>query len=136
MINKIKAFIKTCPVLSDIDVNINYLEENGTGGAIESVSAEPTIKNYTDGGTLRQFLFAVALRQNYGQDAAVNSEAIAKLEQIADWLYEQDRIGILPALGGNRSSVSLEVVKTGWVEEKEIDTAKYQLQCRLVYYQD
>lgn len=136
MMNNIKAFIETCPLLSGIDININYLGENDTSGAIENVSSEPIIKNYTDGATLRQFLFAVTLRQNYGQDLAANSAATAKLEQISDWLYEQDRIGILPALGGNKSPVSLEVVKTGWIEEKESDTAKYQLTCRLVYYQD
>lgn len=136
MINSIKAFIKTCPTLLDVDVNINYLGENGASGAIENLPAEPIIKNYTDGGALRQFLFAVALRQDYGQDVAANSAAIAKLEQISDWIEEQDRIGILPALDGNRNSVSLEVVKTGWVDEKMSDTAKYQLQCRLVYYQD
>ena len=136
MMNNIKAFIGTCPVLSDVDVNINYLGENDASGAIENVSAEPIIKNYIDGATLRQFLFAIALRQDYGQDVAANSAAIAKLEQISDWIGEQDRMGILPALDGNRSSVSLEVVKTGWVEEKESNTAKYQLQCRLVYYQD
>lgn len=136
MIDNIKAFINTCPILSDIHVNINYLGENDASGTIENVSAEPIIKNYTDGATLRQFLFTVALRQKYGQDVAANSAAAVKLEQLSDWICEQDRIGILPVLDNNRNSVSLEVVKTGWVEEKESDTAKYQLQCRLVYYQD
>ena len=136
MTNSIKAFIKTCPTLADIDVNINYLSENEKSGALENVSCEPTIKNYTDGGTLRQFLFTVALREKYGQDVAENTAATVKLEQLSDWIYEQDRLGILPALSGNKNSVSLEVIKTGWVDEKQSDTAKYQLQCRLVYYQD
>lgn len=136
MIETIKAFIKTCPTLADIDVNINYLDENTGSSAIENVSSDPIIKNYTDGGALRQFLFTVALRERYGQDTAVNTAAIVKLEQLSDWIYEQDRLGILPDLDGNKNSVSLEVVKTGWVDEKTSNTAKYQLQCRLVYYQD
>lgn len=136
MINSIKAFIKTCPTLADVDVNINYLDENTGSSAIENVSSDPIIKNYTDGGALRQFLFTVALRQEYGQDTAANTAATVKLEQLSDWIYEQDRLGILPDLDGNKNSVSLEVVKTGWVDEKMSDTAKYQLQCRLVYYQD
>ncbi len=136
MINSIKAFIKTCPILADVDVNINYLGENEKSGAIENVSSDPIIKNYTDGGALRQFLFTVALREKIGQDVAENTAATVKLEQLSDWIYEQDRLGILPALSGYKNSVSLEVVKTGWVDEKQSDTAKYQLQCRLVYYQD
>ena len=136
MINTIKAFINTCPTLSEIDVNINYLGEQSASATVENVSTEPIIKNYIDGATLRQFLFTIAMRENYGQDAEANSAAATKLDQISDWICEQDKIGILPVLEGNKSSVSLEVVKTGWVEEKESDTAKYQLQCRLVYYQD
>lgn len=136
MINSIKAFIKTCPTLADVDVNINYLGENEKNGAIENVPTEPIIKNYTDGGALRQFLFTVSLREKYGQNAAENAAATDKLEELSDWIFEQDRLGILPNLDGNKNSVSLEVIKTGWVEEKQSDTAKYQLQCRLVYYQD
>ena len=136
MINSIKAFINTCPLMTKIDVNINYLGENDSCAAIENVSTEPIVKNYTDGGTLRQFLFTIALREKYGQDAAKNTAATNKLEELSDWIYEQDRLGILPDLDGNRNSVSLEVIKTGWVDEKQSDTAKYQLQCRLVYYHD
>ena len=136
MINSIKAFIKTCPTLADVDVNVNYLSENAGSSAIENVSSDPIIKNYTDGGALRQFLFTVALREKFGQDVAENTAATEKLEELSDWIFEQDRLGILPNLDGNKNSVSLEVIKTGWVEEKQSDTAKYQLQCRLVYYQD
>lgn len=136
MIDAMKAFMNTCPMLADIDVNINYLGENEKSGAMENVSCEPIIKNYTDGGALRQFLFTVALREKYGQNVAENTAAIAKLEQLSDWIYEQDRLGILPNLDGNKNAVSLEVIQTGWVDEKQSDTAKYQLQCRLVYYQD
>ncbi len=136
MLNATKAFIKTCPTLSDVDVNINYLGENAGSSAIENVSSDPIIKNYTDGGALRQFLFTVALREKCGQDTAENTAAMVKLEQLSDWIYEQDRLGILPNLDGNKNSVSIEVTKTGWVDEKQSDSAKYQLQCRLVYYQD
>lgn len=136
MIETIKAFMNTCPALAEIDVNINYLGENEKNAAIENTSCEPIIKNYTDGATLRQFLFTISLREKYGQNVAENTAATKKLEQLSDWIYEQDRLGILPNLDGNKKSVSLEVVKTGWVDEKMSDTAKYQLQCRLVYYQD
>lgn len=136
MINTIKAFINSCPLLADSDININYLSENEASHAIENVSAEPIIKNYTDGGALRQFLFTVALREKCGQDVAENTAAATKLDQLSDWIYEQDRLGILPDLDGSKKSISLEVVKTGWVDEKQSDTAKYQLTCRLVYYQD
>ncbi len=136
MIHTMKAFMTACPTLTDIDINVNYLGENEANGAVENVSCEPVIKNYTDGGALRQFLFTVALREKYGQDAAENTTAIQKLEHLSDWIYEQNRLGILPVLDGNKNAVSLEVIKTGWVEEKMSNTAKYQLQLRLVYYQD
>ena len=136
MMNSIKTFMENCPLLTGIDVNINYLGEDSVSSAVESLSAEPVIKTYTDGGTMRQYLFAIALRQDYGQDAVTNNNAITLLEQIAGWVEHQNSIGILPTLANNQSPISLEVFKTGWLEDKTADTAKYQLQCRLVYYQE
>jgi hypothetical protein len=73
------------------------------------VSTEPVLKTYTDGGTMRQFLFAVALRQTFGQDAAANNAAISQLEQISDWIEAQSNAGIPPSLVGNKSPISLEM---------------------------
>lgn len=136
MMNSIQTYMAACPFLSEVDMNINYLGEDAVSGAVENVSAKPVVKNYTDGGSMRQYLFAISLRQPYGQNLEANSEAISLLEQISDWIEEQDRIGVLPALDEGKNSVSLEVFQTGLLEEKATSTAKFQLQCRLVYYQD
>lgn len=136
MIDSVRDFMKSCPLLSEIDVNINYLNESAVSGAVENVSAQPVIKMYTDGGTMRQMLFTVSLRQAFGQEDAANGAAVSKLEQVSDWIETQSNAGILPSLEGKRSPVSLEIEKSGWLEDKTTDTAKYQLQCRLVYYQE
>ena len=136
MLDNIKNFLAICPLLSEIDVNINYLGEDVDNAAVESVSAEPVVKTYTDGGTIRQYFFAVALRQSFGQDAAANNAAISLLEQIGNWIELQNKVGILPTLSSGQSPISLEIFKTGWLDDNITNTAKYQLQCRLVYYQD
>lgn len=136
MIGRIKNFLSGCPLFSDVDININFLGEEVVSGSVDNMSGEPVIKTYTDGGTLRQFLFAVSLRQRLGQDAQINSGAAGRLEQIGDWIENQSNHGNLPMLDSGRSPVSLEIMKTGWLEDKNADSAKYQLQCRLVYYQE
>ena len=136
MMDSIKNFMETCPLLSEIDININYLGESIVSCSVDNVSTEPVIQTYVDGGTLRQYLFAVTLRQNFGQAVSQNSNAIQMLEGIANWIEQQNSVGILPVLGGNCTPVSLEIYKTGWLDDKAENTARYQLQCRLVYYHE
>lgn len=136
MIDSIKNYMENCPHLSGIEININYLGENAVSGCIGNVSSAPVIKTYTDGGSMRQYIFSVVLRQDYGDDVTENTASIKLLEQTGSWIEQQSNAGILPAIDDNRSSISLEIFKTGWLEDKTTSTASYQLQCRLVYYQE
>jgi len=136
MQDSIKNFMGNCPLLSEIDVNINYLGENMGSAAVENTATQPVVKTYTDGATMRQYLFTLALRQNFGQDQALNNAAIGLLEQIGRWVEQQNTLGILPALPNGQQPISLEIVQTAWLEDKSVSNAKYQLQCRLVYYQE
>ena len=136
MQDSIKNFMENCPLLSEIDININYLGENVGSAAVENTAIDPVVKTYTDGATMRQYLFTLALRQDLGQDVAINHAAISRLEQIGRWIEQQNTLGILPALPNGQQPISLEIVQTGWPEDKSVSNAKYQLQCRLVYYQE
>lgn len=126
----------SCPFLEDLDMNINYLAESAVSASVDSVSENSLIKTYIDGATVRQLYFDISLRQGYGDDIETNSNAIGIMQQVADWIDGQNRVGILPKLSGNRSSISIEAVASGYPEEKSTDTAGYRLRCRLVYYQE
>ena len=136
MINSIKDFMATCPFLTETDININYLGEDAVSSSVNSVSADPVIKTYTDGGSLRQFIFEISIRQSYGENEEANIAAAELLENISDWIEQKNNVGILPSLSNNKHPISLEIFRTGRVKHKTADTAKYQLKCKLIYYQE
>ena len=141
MIRSIKDFLMSCPALADLDINVNCLSEAVVSASVDSVSVDSVsedslIKTYTDGATVRQMYFDISLRQDYGDDVGTNSNAIGTMQQIADWIDGQNRVGILPKLSGNRSALSIEATASGYPDEKSTDTASYRLRCRLVYYQE
>ena len=136
MISNIQEFMAGCPHFSGFDISVNHLGEDAGSRSVDGLDVQPVIKNYTDGSSLRQFLFAVTLRQHFEQDVDANEVAIGLLEQISDWIENHNNIGILPVLGGNQSPVNLEVINTRRLDSDTTDTVKYQLQCRLVYNQE
>ena len=70
---KVKEFIETCPFLKDFEdatfplVNMNLLEENPTMYSIEETPADPIVKRFTNGDTVRQYVFSLCSRELYGQ---------------------------------------------------------------------
>lgn len=118
MIDYIRDFMSNCPCFGDVDATVNCLYEDSVGGIS------------------RQCVFIVDLRQEFGQDAAVNTAAISRLEQIVDWIKQQSNVGILPVLENGCNPISLEIIKTGWQKDIFSCTAKYRIKCRLLYYHD
>ncbi|MCD8050022.1 MAG: hypothetical protein LUG52_10635 [Clostridia bacterium] len=61
-------------------------------GAV-SVEAEPgnvTVKRYVDGGELRQFIFVVAFREDYGVSTEENMKAGQYFEKLQKWIDEKN----------------------------------------------
>ena len=74
-----------------------------------------------------------ASRSYYGADVALCAENQALFESLAEWVRAQSLAGVLPALSEGRQSVSLDVLSTGYAFSEDADTARYQMQLRLVY---
>lgn len=58
--------MRTCPLLDeDGKVRVNFLGETPIEYVIEEVPAEPIVKRYVDGSSIRQVLFIFASRDEY-----------------------------------------------------------------------
>lgn len=133
IIESLRAYFMTYPDLPEGAVGIDFLGAEPTQFTLEPVPCEPVYRQYTDGGCLRQFLFVFASRSYYGADVALCAENQALFESLAEWVRTQDLAGVLPDLGEGRQSVSLDVLSTGYAFSEDADTARYQMQLRLVY---
>ena len=135
---KIKEFIETCPFLKDFEeatfpvVNMNLLEENPTMYSIEETPADPIVKRFTNGDTVRQYVFSLCSRELYGQ---VENEKTAEFyEKFADWLEECTENGQLPLLTGRLQSKSIRATTNGYLYDNQSKHCQYRIQCQFVYY--
>lgn len=138
IIESLRTYLIASPLLADLKkrLGIDYLGEGEGSYTIDSVPGDPVIRRYADGGSLRQFLFIFASKEFYGADPLQNIESIGFYEDLERWFREQTKEKSLPALSGRRSAQSLETMTSGYIFDTQDDRARYQIQARLVYYED
>ena len=80
MIAAIREFLKTCPLISKKGIiNVNYLEGAKVKYTLDNVPCIPEVKRYSDGGSLRQFIFIFASREDY--DANIVNKTTAEISR-------------------------------------------------------
>lgn len=138
IIKAVRDFIKECPYLDAFHkgIGVDYLAEDDTAYMIESVPADPVIKSYTDGSSVRQFVFVFASREAYGSDVLQNIENSGFFEDFAEWLEKQTLEGNLLDLGPKRTARSIRASTLPYVFDNEVHKAQYQIQCQLKYFQE
>ena len=137
IIESIKQYIATCPYLEE-NSTIHY---NGTDLAIgdyslDSIAEEIIEKQYLSGDSIRVYPFKFTFSGSMADDAErLNNNVF--MENFVAWLESQSKNGILPNLGSNKDSFAINAVKWGYFNylESPITSGKYQIECKLFYYQ-
>lgn len=136
--SKVKEFIETCSFLEEFEkatfpvVNLNLLEENPTMYSIEETPADPIVKRFANGDSVRQYVFSLCSRELYGP--AENEETAEFYEKFSDWLEDCSRDGDLPALSGNVESKAIRATTNGYLYDNQGTSCQYRIQCQFVYY--
>ncbi len=124
MFETMVAFLRTCPVLQNIQAN--FLGDTAGDMSLQAVSAKPIVYRYTDGSSLRQFLFVISSKEEAFPVVAADEF----YENVTAWLESH-----LPELTDGKVAQKIEVTKTAAVAERDYTGLRYELTCRLVYYQ-
>ncbi len=132
MLDAIKKFIKKCPLLKGGKVNVNYLSEKPMHYSVEAVPCRPVIKEYVDGGSMRQYIFVFASRELYDGEEIENIKSAEFYDDFSAWLEECSANKNLPEIKGVKS-LRLEVLSSGYVYDTDERFARFQMQCRLIY---
>ncbi len=133
IIKSIREYMKTCPELSDSEINVNFLNRYSGSVSIEPVFEEPVIRRYSDGGELRAYAFCVAYRAGFSDAPSDNLEIQELFEGICAWVDENNKNRVFPTLD-NGTCEKIEVTSNGGIYDTAVTTARYQLLMRLVYY--
>jgi hypothetical protein len=125
----------TFPELKDGALLVDCLGSEPIGYTVETVPCNPIYRQYTDGTCMKQFLFLFASREYYGEDVNKNIENLGFYEHFSDWIFENNYNDIVPDLDG-RIAISVEVLTGGYAFDTDANTARYQIQLRLLYEEE
>lgn len=133
----IRKFISTCPYLNEFaqGIGVDFLNEEATSYSIEEVPANPIIKRYIDGSSIRQLIFIFSSREAYGADAFINLDNIGFYEKFYSWIEAQNLNKNLPQIDGGEA-LKIEALTNGYAFDTDIDKARYQIQCKLTYFKE
>lgn len=136
IIQSLYNYFKSCPLLTDKKINIDYLPEKPVEYTIDTITGDPVITRYTRGAALKQYLFAFGSREAYGPDVLQNLANSGFYEDFAAWLESQNTARHFPSMAAGHTPRKIEAQSTGYLFGADPDTARYQIQCRLIYYQE
>ena len=135
IIEAVRKYLQTCPLLKGGTLNVDFLPPEAATYSVDVVPVKPVLKSYMDGSSQRQFLFVLATRTYYGGMVRQQLDNLCLFEAFEQWIDRQNKTRSFPDLGDGRTVRRLEVTTSGYVFAPDTDTARYQIQCRLSYFQ-
>lgn len=134
VIQSVQKWLKTYSGLSG-RLDVDFLGEDAEAYSVDTIPCEEIIKRYKDGGTLKQFQFAVSSRRFYEQNIKQNTSNLQFFEDLTAWVEKKARARELPAMDKGRTAQRIVVTSTAYpFVVSEDGKARYQIQMRLEYY--
>ena len=137
ILSSIQTYIKTYgSLVSNAPVLIDFLGANPVGYSIVSLPGTTVIERYLDGGSVREFPFALQAMFSTADDAE-RLDNLGFFEAFADWLDSQTVAGVLPtSLGTGRTAEKIEALGQAFLYEQGVSgRGIYSVQAKLTYSQ-
>lgn len=131
----IREFFLTCPFLKEGILNVDYLGITPREYSVDGTPSKSIIKQYVDGSAIRQFTFSFCSLENYGTDVDTNLANNCFYEKFSAWLLGKSCRRELPQLGEGKIPINILAEGDGYIADAREDVARYQIQCRLIYFQ-
>ncbi|MBE7022720.1 MAG: hypothetical protein E7414_05860 [Ruminococcaceae bacterium] len=132
MLDEVIRLLKSCPLLSALSVTAELLREGTDAVSVQTVPEQPIMQRYADGSSLRQFVFVIALRKRPGEALCKAGESL--LTDLGAWLEVCDTETLM--LKESISAQRFEVLESSAVAGNTHGSFRYEMKCRLIYYQE
>ena len=138
IIESVRRWLATCPEIAGRKISVDFLPAEECTISIDGTVITPIIKRYLDGSTVRQFAFTIATRSYYGDMTSQQIDNLEFYEKFSAWLEAQSAADNLPYLGGDKIADRVEATSSGYLYDisSNAASARYQIQCRMIYDQD
>ena len=135
VIESVQKWLKTYNGLKG-RLDVDFLPEDADTYSVDTIPCEEVLKRYKDGGTMKQFQFAVSSRRYYEQNIKNNLSNLQFFEDLTAWVEKKARARELPAMDKERQPLKIVVTSTAYpFIVSEDGKARYQIQMRLEYFQ-
>ncbi len=131
----IRTYFAACPILPQGPLEVDFLGAEPGSFAILPQGGGGCLRRYADGSGLFAYDFAFAARVD---GAAGTQEALRRnafFRELATWIARENALGNLPHLPGTCVPQTLTVTRLGHPAEAGDRQARYEMTCRLTYYQ-
>lgn len=135
IMEQVRKFIRTYPPLSNDKINVDFLPAEARSYAVESIPTKEVVRYYLDGSSVRQFEFVLSSREFYGEKIRQQLDNLGFYEDFSRWLTAQTMARNLPNLGEGKKAMIMEATTSGYAFAVDENKARYQIQCRLEYFQ-
>lgn len=135
IVEKLKDYFNEYVTLTEEFENIlvDFLGKEAVTYTIEPIPTEYILKPYTDGSSLRQFVFQFSSREFYDESVAQQISNLGFYEKFQNEIERNNNRKILPDIDGIQS---IECLNYGTIQDIQTGTAKYSIQMRITYYQE
>ena len=135
VIESVQKWLKTYNGLKG-RLDVDFLPEDADTYSVDTIPCEEVLKRYKDGGTMKQFQFAVSSRRFYEQNIKQNISNLQFFEDLTAWVEKKARAREFPTMDKGRQPLKIVVTSTAYpFIVSEDGKARYQIQMRLEYYQ-
>ncbi len=128
---ELAEFLSECPFFEG-KVQANYLEGTMKSASVEKKERDRRIRHYTDGSRVVTDVFLVSIRDVFTGISSENGRIAEKCRQIENWIYQKNKDGELPALGG-ANAVSVEISRGFAPVWNDGAVARYAAELKLEY---
>lgn len=135
MIEAVREYLETFPGFAGGLLHVDFLPAGADSYSVDVIPCKEIVKSYMDGSSVRQFLFVLATRTWYGPEVRQQIDNLGFFEAFGQWLEMQSARRNFPLPDKGRRVQKMEVLSSGYVFAPEADTARYQIQCRVLYVQ-
>lgn len=132
LIDYIRELLRTCPLLIDGRINVDFLDAESGSYSVNTTPAEPIVKRFVNGSTVRQYVFTFTSAELYGEEIRQNLDNAGFWEDFTAWI---ETVELPQTLDANQEAQQIEVLSSGYAYLTDADSARYQIECRLLYKQ-
>ena len=138
MIDSIREYIAKCPYLKEyVEINVDYLKDKVVAYSVNpSVGFDPVVSEDIVGNQEKQFLFTFDSKLYWNSEVQNNIDNSKFYEDFSNWLEENNKKGIFPALNEGEYPTRIQALTNGYIFATNSDEAIYRIQCKFEYMKE